>query len=424
MIFTGDDSMLEGKIIKFYREFQGLKQKDLGDGICSSTHISKIERGLTEVSGETIDFLCKRLGIEMESEIKNYREIEQLLKEWQEAIVKKLKPRVESIKRQLQGFNLLHMQDFYHLYTLILARYYLFIGEARMADGLMEEISAWTDSDLTPYENNLLLHVKGVYHLNLKNNYVEALAYLKGINLEGYPNQEYYYDLAYAYHSLNSRVLAFFNANKALQYFTKIRSFSRIIEAEMLMVIQLEQSEDHPTLSQEYHRLIEMTEDYGLEHQKAMLYHNVAYLYLRNAEYQKASGFYKKSMDAREKSHPNYLGSLEGYVNALTKEGKTSKEKLLTLVEQGLDLSKASSSTTFIHIFKMHYFYLSHQTEKYYEYLEEEAFPYFKEKGYMLLVEHYGVVLFDYYMEKNDMERANRFAGPVINKFRRNNQFV
>ncbi|MGD6776938.1 helix-turn-helix domain-containing protein [Sutcliffiella horikoshii] len=416
--------MLEGKIIKFYREFQGLKQKDLGDGICSSTHISKIERGLTEVSDETIDFLCKRLKIEMETEIRNYREIEQLLKEWQDAIVKKLKPRVESIKRQLQGFNLLHMQDFYRLYTLILARYYLFIGEARMADGLMEEMSAWTDIDLTHYENNLLLHVKGGYHLYVKNNYVEALACLKEINLEGYPNQEYYYDLAYAYHSVNSRVLAFFNANKALQYFTKIRSFPRIIEAEMLMIIQLEQSEDHPTLSQEYHRLIEMTEDYGLEHQKAMLYHNVAYLYLRNAEYQKASTFYKKSMDAREKSHPNYLGSFEGYVNALTKEGKTSKEKLLALVEQGLDLSKASSSTTFIHIFKMHYFYLSNQTEKYYEYLEEEAFPYFKENGYMLLVEHYAVVLFDYYMEKNDMEKANRFAGPVINKFRRNNQFV
>ncbi|TYS71833.1 helix-turn-helix transcriptional regulator [Sutcliffiella horikoshii] len=424
MIFTGDDSMLEGKIIKFYREFQGLKQKDLGDGICSSTHISKIERGLTEVSDETIDFLCKRLRIEMETEIRNYREIEQLLKEWQDAIVKKLKPRVESIKRHLQGFNLLHMQDFYRLYTLILARYYLFIGEARMADGLMEEMSAWTDIDLTHYENNLLLHVKGGYHLYVKNNYVEALACLKEINLEGYPNQEYYYDLAYAYHSVNSRVLAFFNANKALQYFTKIRSFPRIIEAEMLMIIQLEQSEDHPTLSQEYHRLIEMTEDYGLEHQKAMLYHNVAYLYLRNAEYQKASTFYKKSMDAREKSHPNYLGSFEGYVNALTKEGKTSKEKLLALVEQGLDLSKSSNSSTFVHIFMMHYYFLSNVMDRYYEYLEEEAFPYFKEKGYMLLVEHYGVVLFDYYMEKNDMERANRFAGPVINKFRRNNQFV
>jgi HTH-type transcriptional regulator, quorum sensing regulator NprR len=186
---------------------------------------------------------------------------------------------------------------------------------------------------------------------------------LKEINLEHYPNQEYYYDLALAYHSLNSRVLAFFHANKALQYFTRIRSFSRIIESEMLMVIQLEQSEDHPTLSKEYHRLIEMTEDYGLEHQKAMLYHNVAYLYLRNGEYHKASTFYKKSMDAREKSHPNYLGSLEGYVNALTKEGKTSEENLLALVEQGLGLSKSSKASTFIHIFNMHNFYLSNRMD-------------------------------------------------------------
>ncbi|TYS67613.1 helix-turn-helix transcriptional regulator [Sutcliffiella horikoshii] len=416
--------MLEGKIIKFYREFQGLKQKDLGDGICSSTHISKIERGLTEVSQETIDFLCKRLGIQLSAEIENYKEIEQLLKEWQDAIVKKLKSRVESIKSQLEGYNLLHMQDFYRLYTLILARYYLFVGEGRMANGLIGEMSAWTDTDMTPYEKNLLLHVTGVYHLSVKNNYVEALACLKEINLEHYPNQEYYYDLALTYHSLNSRVLAFFHANKALQYFTKIRSFSRIIESEMLMVIQLEQSEDHPTLSNEYHRLIDMTEDYGLDHQKAMLYHNVAYLYLRNAEYHKASQYYKKSMDAREKSHPNYLGSFEGYVNALTKEGKISKEKLLLLVEQGLSLSQASSATTFIHIFTMHYYYLSNQTEKYYEYLEKEAFPYFKEMGYMLLVEHYTVVLFDYYMGKNDMDKANSFAGPVINKFRRNNQFV
>ncbi|WP_404448339.1 hypothetical protein LG307_03885 [Sutcliffiella horikoshii] len=70
------------------------------------------------------------------------------------------------------------------------------------------------------------------------------------------------------------------------------------------------------------------------------------------------------------------VGSLEGYVNALTKEGKTSKEKLLALVEDALELTEASSATTFIHIFKMHIFYLSNQKEKYYEYLEEEAFPF------------------------------------------------
>jgi transcriptional regulator with XRE-family HTH domain len=414
--------MLEGKIIKFYREFQGIKQKDLGEGICSSTHISKIERGLTEVSDETIHLLSQRLGINMESEMSNYRKIELLLKEWLDAIIKKLQTKADSIKKQLDGINLLHIQDFYRSYTLILTRYYLSIGDARSVEGLMEEMSVW--EDLSHYEKNMFLHVKGIYYLSMKHDYVNAITFLHQIDLKHYSNQEYYYDLALAYHSLNSRVLAFFNANKALQFFTEIRSFSRIIETEMLMLIQLEQSEDYPTLSGEYQRLIEMTEDYGLQHQKAVLHHNLAYLYLRNGKYKQASEYYKNSMDARDQTDPRYLGSLEGYVNALAKEGKTSKEKLLELVELGLRLSKKMSDSTFLHFFTMHYYYLSEQEEKYYEYLEEAAYPHFEKKGYVLPAEHYAVKLFDYYMEKNEIEKANRLAGPIINKFRRNNQFV
>lgn len=414
--------MLEGKIIKFYREFQGIKQKDLGDGICSSTHISKIERGLTEVSDETIEFLCKRLGINMDREVENYRNIELLLKEWHESIIKKMKMKAETIKKQLDHIHLLQIQDFYRSYTLILARYYLFVGEVRPMDRLMDEMERW--SDLTEYDKQMLFHVKGIYYLSMKYDYVKAISFLKQIDLENYPHQDYYYDLAMAYHSLNSRVLAFFNANKALQFFTKIRCFSRIIETEMLMLIQLEQSEDYPTLNIEYQRLIEMTEDYGLHHQKAMLHHNLAYFYLRNGQYKEASIYYKKSLDARTKGEPKYLGSLEGYVNALTKEGKTPKEKLIKLVEEGLELSRKLSDTTFYHFFTMHYYFLSGQKDRYYQYLEEKAYPHFQEKGYVLPSEHYTVVLFDYYMEKGEQEKANVLASPIINKFRRNNQFI
>ncbi|MFY0762487.1 helix-turn-helix domain-containing protein [Metabacillus dongyingensis] len=41
-----------------------MKQSVLGYKICSISHISKIERGITEVSKETIDLLSIRLGIE------------------------------------------------------------------------------------------------------------------------------------------------------------------------------------------------------------------------------------------------------------------------------------------------------------------------------------------------------------------------
>jgi len=414
--------MLEGKIIKFYREHQEMKQKDLGEGICSSTHISKIERGLTEVSEETILLLSKRLGIRMEEELTNYRRVEMLLKEWHDAIVKKLKSKADSIKKQLDGINLLHIQDFYRSYTLVLTRYYLSVGEFQSAKSLIEEMEVWTG--LSSYEENMLLHIKGICHLTVKYDYVTAISFLDRINLEHYPNQEYYYDLALAYSSLNSRVLAFFNANKALTFFTKIRSFSRIVEAEMLMLIQLEQSEDYQFLSSEYHRLIDMTGDYGLDHQKAMLHHNLGYLNLRHGYFTEASQYYKKSMDSRHSSEQKYVGSLEGYINSLTKEGRTPKDKLLKLVEEGLALCRNFSDTTFHHLFTMHYHSISGEEDKYYHYLENEAYPHFDKMGYVMTKEFYAVKLFDYYMSKNDLANANRYAGSLVDKFRRDNQFV
>lgn len=414
--------MLEGKIIKFYREQQEMKQKDLGEGICSSTHISKIERGLTEVSDETILLLSQRLGIDMEGEVSNYRRVESLLKDWHDAIVKKLQIKADSIKRQLDGINLLHIQDFYRSYTLVLTRYYLSVGEFASAQALIEEMDVWTG--LSNYEENMLLHIKGIFHLTVKYDYVSAISFLGQISLEQYSNQEYYYDLAVAYSSLNSRVLAFFNANKALSFFTKIRSFSRIIKAEMLMLIQLEQSEDYRFLSSEYHRLIDMTEDYGLDSQKAMLHHNLGYLNLRHGYFKQAAEYYKKSMDAHNTSEPKYVGSLEGYTNALTKEGKTPKEKLLKLVEEGLLLCRNFSDTTFHHLFTMHYHSIRGEENQYYHYLEKQAFPHFDKMGYVMAKEFYAVKLFDYYMSNNDMANANRYAGAIVEKFRRNNQFV
>ncbi|MGG4491118.1 helix-turn-helix domain-containing protein [Metabacillus idriensis] len=414
--------MLEGKIIKFYREHQELKQKDLGEGICSSTHISKIERGLTEVSDETILLLSQRLGITMEHELSNYRRVELLLKDWHDAIVKKMKTKADSIKNQLDGIHLLHIQDFNRSYTLVLTRYYLSIGEFQSAENLIKEMEVW--NGLSDYEENMLLHIKGIFQLTVKYDYVSAISFLGRISMEYESNQEYYYDLAMAYSALNSRVLAFFNASKALSFFTKIRSFSRIIETEMLMLIQLEQSEDYDFLSSEYHRLIDMTGDYGLDHQKAMLHHNLGYLNLRHGYFEMSAEYYKKSMDARASTDPKYVGSLEGYINSMTKEGKTPKDQLLKMVEKGLDLCREFSDPTFHHLFTMHTYSISGDEENYYRYLECEAFPHFYKMGYVMTKEFYAVKLYDYYMAKNDLANANRYAGTLVDKFRRNNQFV
>ncbi|MGG2024779.1 helix-turn-helix transcriptional regulator [Gottfriedia sp. S16(2024)] len=413
--------MLEGQIIKFYRERQSMMQKDLGIGICSSTHISKIERGLTEVSKETINLLSERLGIDMEIEIKTYNGIDSILKKWHESIILKLKTKAKNLKEQLEAITLLHMPDIYRSYTLILTRYYLLIGQGHQATSLIAEMDKW--SDLPPYEKNMLLHIKGINAL-INKEYYKAISYFQGIDLTYYNNQEYYYHLAFAYHSLNSRVLAYYFAEKSLSFFTEVRSFTRMIEAEMLMLVQVERDEFYDPKDIEYQRLIEMTEYIGLDHQRALLSHNLAYQKVRQGNYDKACEYYKQSMDIEDPRTALHIASLEGYINALTKQGLKSSEELLQLVEKGIALSEEITDPIYKHFFYLHKYNLQNEKELYYHYLEKEAFPYYQKMEHVRLFEHYGIKLFDYHMEKGNVEEANQYAAYLVEKYRRNDKFA
>ncbi|MEH6938077.1 helix-turn-helix transcriptional regulator [Bacillus sp. JJ664] len=414
--------MIQGEIIKFYRELQGLRQADLGNEICSSTHVSKIERGITEVSQDTIELLAQRLQIDMREEMNTYLSLDLLLKEWHDSIVLKLNSKATSIKTKLEGIMLLKIPDFYRAYTLVLTRYYLLIGESTHAKSLIEEMNSW--DELSLYDQNMLYHIKGKFYLDYQNEYNLAISYLKKINLTYYHNPEYYYDLACAYMCMNSRILAYHYANKALQFFSSTNSFNRILETEMLMLIQVEQEEIFDTKDSGYPRLIEMADSLGLTDQKAKLLHNYAYQLFRNGCYEKAFENYSQSLILRDTSHPHYIVTLEGYLNTATKLGLQSQTELLKVAREGLSLAKSLDDTMYLHYFQLHVFKIEGIKEQYYQYLETIAYPFFKKMGYGLATETYEIKLFDYYLEKGDIERANQFTLSIVNRFRKNNELV
>ena len=414
--------MIQGKIIKFHRELQGLKQSELGIEICSKTHVSKIERGLTEVSQDTIEVLSKRLGIDMDAEIDTYLRVDLLLKEWHGSIILKLNAKAESIKKQLESIILLQIPDFYRSNTLILTRYYLLTGEGKLAEILIKEMDSW--KSLTPYDQNMLLHIKGEFCLNYQQEYSKAISYLKKINLTYYNNPEYYYHLSVAYHCMDSRVLAYYYGNKALHFFTKAHSFTRIIETEMLMLIQVEQEEYFDEKDSGYPRLIEMADDLGLDDQKAKLLHNYAYQQFRNGYYDKAVENYRMALNILEPFNSQYLVSLEGCLNASTKLGLTPNTELLQLAKEGFSLANKLKDTMFKHYFQLHIYKIQNQIEPYYQYLETEVYPYFKKMGYVLATETYEIKLFDYYLEKDEMELANKYTLSILEKYRKNNELV
>lgn len=414
--------MIQGKIIKFYRELQGLRQADLGNQICSSTHVSKIERGITEVSDETIDLLANRLQINMQVEIETYLSLNSLLNEWHDSIILKLNSKATSTKAKLEGILLLKIQDFYRLFTLVLTRYYLLIGEQTLAKALIDEMDCWRE--LSPYDQNMLYHIKGKFYLDYQGEYKLAISYLKKINLTYYNNPEYYYDLAVAYMCMNSHVLAYHYASKALHFFRRENCFNRILETEMLMLIQVEQEEIFDTKDSGYPRLIEMADNLGLNDQKAKLLHNYAYQQFRNGYYEKAFDYYSQSLDLRDSSHPHYLVTLEGYLNAATKLGLKSEKNLIKIAKKGQTLAKKTNDIMYFHYFQLHLFKIQHLIDEYYHYLETVAYPYFKEMGYGLATENYEIKLFDYYIERGEVELANRFTLSIVERYRKNSELV
>ena len=54
---------LTGGLIKYHRQKLDISQKELCDGICVVSHLSKIENNKVEPSDEIVDELFKKLGV-------------------------------------------------------------------------------------------------------------------------------------------------------------------------------------------------------------------------------------------------------------------------------------------------------------------------------------------------------------------------
>lgn len=157
----------------------------------------------------------------------------------------------------------------------------------------------------------------GLYYLSqyirLENeNRQKALQELKKVNIEEYGNLEYYYHLAVAYHWTQSKVMAYFYAEKAFRHFKKTNNYARAIVAESLMLIQLEGSTqlDFEEIVGKYENLIEDSEVIGLLDKKGMILHNLGFMYFKRQDYKSAHSYYEKAVKAGDKQSLPYLNRL------------------------------------------------------------------------------------------------------------------
>lgn len=398
--------MYEGKIIKFYRQKAKLTQEQLGIGICSTTHVSKIERGLTEYSSEITDLLAEKLGINMEKEISNLTSVKEKLDLWHEMIVSQNIPAATSIHAELDNNPLITMSKYEILFYLIGMMHHIKLNNDEMAQKLLQLLPKTIEKQ-SVYEQNLYNHVMGIYYMMLAD-HVTSIRHLKSIDFQIYSNPLVYFDLASAYHHNKSPVLAYYYAEKALDLFKQRNNFLGIIDAENLMIIQLESNyhrEFNETVEQ-YEKLLSLCDLVHAYDKKAKILHNYAYENFRKQNYTASKILYKKSMELKKKDSSVYLLSLEGFIHCCREGDLLTEQALLEHIEEGLSIARKINDTLYSTILKLHKYQILKQDKQYYDFLSGQALPYFKTNGYVMISQRYEKELFTYYIKNDQKEKA------------------
>ncbi|MEH6936752.1 helix-turn-helix transcriptional regulator [Bacillus sp. JJ664] len=404
--------MHEGKIIKFYREKFKLTQEQLGKDICSITHISKIECNRTTCNNEIITLLSERLGINMEIEINKLINIKHRLSQWHDAIVMQFGEEIEHINLELEREELIVISDYIYLYELLRVRYLLIHNRTREAEKIIKKIQK-IENLLTDYESNLLKHVLGIYYL-ANQDHNKAIHILKQIQIDCYHNPEYYYHLAIAYHTINSPVLAYYYAEKSHKFFKDINNYLRVIDAEMIMVIQVTDDCDQEEIINRFKNLIKSCDICNAPERKAKVLHNLGYEYYRRKNYEHGIGYYRQSMALKEKDTPAYLLSLEGYIRC-SFDGELKKtDELIRLAEDGLIIAIRLNQKLYIHLFRLTLYLLKSKIKEYHQYLANKALPMYMKFGYSFLIQRSEKELFNYYAKINLPDKALEMAKLLI----------
>ncbi|GAA1376162.1 helix-turn-helix transcriptional regulator [Peribacillus frigoritolerans] len=405
--------MIEGKLIKFYREKAGLTQGQLCEGICSATHLSKIEREITEYSGEITHLLSQRLNICLDDEFVRYHNLQQKLKLWHNTFVMQQSKESEILKKEIEKETLIQLPDFQVFYQLLSARYYLSNYQLETALLIIQNLQK-NESSFSPQDRNMLKHVLGMYYFH-NGQYRDCIQILTSIDQNQYNQFEYYYHLALAYHLIHFNIISYYYAEKVLDYFQKTLNVIRIIDTETIMLLQLNAKElhDFEETKERYEQLIRTCDTINEIDRKSKLLNNLAFELYRRKKYKEASELYKEAMKLMDEKVPHYLTALDGYINTCYKGKLFSNEILLELAHKGLRIAKSTKSYNWI-FFELHLYQLNHEEDDYYHFIETTALPFFKNMGFTMLIEHYEKKLFHFYNRIGAVQKALDLANSYI----------
>ncbi|WP_062677568.1 tetratricopeptide repeat protein, partial [Parageobacillus toebii] len=286
---------------------------------------------------------------------------------------------------------------------------YLFKEDLNYAYKLGKELEHYRHK-FSQIENNLLNHFWGIYYIMTKDG-KKSLEFLSNISRDYYHlSIEIDYHLSLAYSLNSSALLSYYYGSKALEHFHKHKLFNRIIDAEIVLCMQLARGDKNEILLS-ISKLKELLELSSSDFTKAIILHNIGFSFMKLKNYAEAIKYYDEALKYKKRDTYLYLTSYYAklFSKILNNDIVTKLE-----AERGLNISRKVNSKKYEILFQTMLLYIDNDG-KLYHFLKSKAFDYFINIKLEDHVDFYGKKLIDYYKSKNNLDKALYIAEKLIN---------
>lgn len=401
-----------GSIIKHHRVKQAMTQKELCEGICSISHLSKIENNSKEVNRETLNMLLERLHIKLEDEENNHKLLEKRLSDFMESILFHNKERSTKIYEELKlKEEYISITDMVNIYLLYSYRYHSFMDnfeEALKFYKILKKLS----NNFSQHETYLFKYFNAVYCL-LKGDcdFRPALQTLNSLykDFDKIPNimhGELLYYLSNSYFRANNFHKSSFFISEALKLYGSEFNFARIVHSQVLLADCYTLLGLFDQASKIFNVLLNNSEFKAPGTEFYYVFHNYGFFLKETKQYVEAIEYYKKAMKFSPVLSYNYYTSLTDIAECFYHLNDISKS--LSIFKSCINSFK---DLKFVDLYLISSFYIKiiDDYDSAMTFLEDELLPYCFENSLFYNVVNFSSFLQNYYENKLDFEKAYKY---------------
>ncbi len=367
-----------GKLIKYHRTRQGITQKELANGICSISYLSKIENGSITPNNDVIKLITSRLNISIQKDNDNNDEIKEKIFYWYRLIKERDKEKAKQKWKELE--NIYYTTSNLEAKQLLAVMKFIYeitfnnINQVKETYEKVKEAKSLFDNETLYY----FYKFESLYFYYL-NDLNAALVSLKQcekiydkIDLIDY---DLYYNLSFFYKKTYQMQKSNYYAYTLLTLAQKNINIKFIINANMILAANYIRLGEYNSAEEILLKLKENVERNNVQI-TALIHHNLGYIYYQWNNLDKALNHLETALEY----HINEFDKIDTlFILALVYNAKGNKDKLDIIISKGKQLANKLNYKKFIYKFYILEKKIAKKTLdlSFISKLEKEIVPYF-----------------------------------------------